>query len=42
VPTGADLALPADDPQLVAVSRQAVYAYARSAGLPAWDDPTGL
>ncbi len=42
VPTGADLALPADHAQLVAVSRQAVYAYARSAGLPAWDEPTGL
>jgi hypothetical protein len=42
VPTGADLVLPADDAQLVAVSRQAAYAYARSAGLPAWDEPAGL
>jgi hypothetical protein len=42
VPTGAELALPADDAQLVAVSRQAVHAYARSAGLPAWDEPTVL
>lgn len=42
VPAGADLALPADDAQPVAVSRQAVYAYGRSAGLPAWDEPTGL
>ncbi len=42
VPTSADLVLPADNAQLVAVSRQAAYAYARSAGLPAWDEPTGL
>lgn len=42
VPTGGDLALPADDEQVQAVARQAAYAYARSAGLPFWDRPVGL
>jgi hypothetical protein len=42
VPTGADLALPADDDQVHAVARQAAYAYARSAGLPFWDRPVGV
>jgi hypothetical protein len=41
VPTGADLALPADDEQVDALARQAAYAYARSAGLPFWDPPSG-
>jgi Putative DNA-binding domain len=42
VPTGADLALPASDDQVQAVARQAAYAYARSAGLAAWDPPLGV
>lgn len=42
VPTGADLALPADNDQVHALARQAAYAYARSAGLPFWDRPVGL
>ena len=37
VPTGGDLALPADDDQVEALAQQAAYAYARSAGLPFWD-----
>jgi hypothetical protein len=42
VPTGGDLALPADDGQVHALARQAAYAYARSAGLPFWDRPVGV
>lgn len=42
VPTGGDLALPGDDDHVLALARQAAYAYARSAGLPAWDEPVGL
>lgn len=39
VPTGADLTLPAEASTVEAVGRRAVYAYARSAGVPAWDPP---
>lgn len=42
VPTGGDLALPADHQQVQAMARQAAYAYDRSAGLPFWDRPLGL
>ena len=37
VPTGADLTLPAEASTVEAVGRRAVFAYARSAGVPAWD-----
>jgi hypothetical protein len=41
VPTGGDLTLPAEDEPLRDAARRAVYAYARSVGLPAWDPPAG-
>ncbi len=36
-----DLALPVDDHQLRDIARRASYAYARSAGVPAWDPHIG-
>jgi hypothetical protein len=40
VPSGVDL-MPAEVDALQAMGRRAVYAYARSAGIPAWDPPIG-
>jgi hypothetical protein len=39
VPSGGDLSLPLEPAELTAAARRAVYAYARSACLPAWDPP---
>lgn len=39
VPTGADLTLPVDDAQLGILAERAANAYARGAGIPAWDPP---
>jgi len=41
VPSGVDLTMPAEVDALQATGRRAVYAYARSAGVPAWDPPVG-
>jgi Putative DNA-binding domain len=41
VPTSDDLAMPVDGDALQAAGRRAVYAYARGAGVPAWDPPAG-
>jgi len=41
VPSSDELAMPADVDALQAAGRRAVYAYARSAGVPAWDPPAG-
>jgi Putative DNA-binding domain len=41
VPTAADVALPAEEVDLEAVSLLAAYAYGRSAGLRFWDPPLG-
>jgi hypothetical protein len=41
VPTSGDLTLPVEEEGLKASARKAVYAYARSAGIPAWDPPAG-
>jgi schlafen family protein len=40
VPTGADLTLPVDDEQIDALALRAAYAFARGAGIPAWDPPS--
>jgi hypothetical protein len=39
VPVTTDIALPATDAELAAVAQRAAYAYARSAGIHAWDPP---
>jgi hypothetical protein len=39
VPSGVDLVLPADAEAVRSAGRRATYAYARSAGVPAWDAP---
>jgi hypothetical protein len=41
VPTTSDVTLPIEEAGLEATARKAVYAYARSAGVPAWDPPAG-
>lgn len=41
IPVTTDIALPATDAELLAVAQRAAYAYARSAGIPAWDPGGG-
>ncbi|MEA2250675.1 MAG: hypothetical protein QOG70_917, partial [Solirubrobacteraceae bacterium] len=40
VATGGDLTLPVDDEQVEALALRAAYAFARGAGIPAWDPPS--
>lgn len=40
VPSSAEITLPADPAEIDAVARRAANAYARSAGVPAWDPPS--